>query len=53
MLTFFSNKIDKLDHCRLVFQKRYVAESENSLQLLDGEVVDRAALDSVGIGLFF
>ena len=44
---------DKLWKMRLVFGNGYVTERNKSLQFTDGEVVDRAALDSVGIGLFF
>jgi len=46
-------KNDKLCKMRLVFGNGYVTERNKSLQFKDGEVVDRAALDSVGIGLFF
>jgi len=46
-------KNDKLRKMSLVFGNGYVTERNKSLQFNDGEVVDRAALDSVGIGLFF
>ena len=46
-------KNDKLTKMSLVFGNGYVTERNKSLKFNDGEVVDRAALDSVGIGLFF
>ena len=49
----FGGKNDKLTKMSLVFGNGYVTERNKSLQFNDGEVVDRAALDSVGIGLFF